>query len=76
MPIITLTLSNAAAAEVVDAFCEVGGYQATLPDGSPNPVTRAEFARQVLIQRIRRMVLDRRERAALAAVDGTPPDIT
>ncbi len=48
--IVTFTIPDAKKALVVDALCSEGGYQATLPDGSANPVSKAQFARRVMIQ--------------------------
>lgn len=49
MATITITIPNAQLARTVDGLCGYGNYQATLEDGTPNPVTRAEFARLTLI---------------------------
>ena len=74
MPTLTLTLSDAAQAELVDTFGE--GYSATLPGGGSNPQTKGQYARQQLIAFIRTQIRDyRRRQAALAAV-GADPDIT
>jgi hypothetical protein len=75
MPIITLTLSNAAAVELTTTICEMGGYRATLPDGSQNPQSPAEFAKAYLVTMLRRFVIEHRNRIALDAVDVTPADI-
>ena len=46
MATMTVTIPDAQVPRVTTAVCASGGYQATLPDGSPNPVTQVEFVRQ------------------------------
>jgi hypothetical protein len=41
---ITLTIPNAVLQDVLDALAE--GYQPVLPDGSDNPQTRVQFAKE------------------------------
>lgn len=41
---ITIEIPNPVAGRVVDALCALYGYSETLEDGTPNPVTRAQFA--------------------------------
>lgn len=77
MAIISFTVPDAAMPELVDALCALPpAYSPTLPDGSPNPVTKAQYARQQLIAYMRRMVLTYRRAQAEAAINATPPDIT
>lgn len=35
-------------AKIHDAYAETYFYQATMPDGTPNPVTKAEFAGDII----------------------------
>lgn len=74
MATITIDFPNADAVAIRDDLCEYGGYSQTLIDGSPNPVTRAQFAKQVAAQAVRdcvRLVRIARLKAATAE-----PDIT
>lgn len=73
---ISLQLSDAAAAEVVNALCAQYNYQATDGDGQPNPETPAQFARRMLIQWVKGVVLTQRRATALAAIDTTDPAVT
>jgi hypothetical protein len=41
---ITITIPDAYAAAILDAYCETYGYQATI-NGQPNPQTKLQFAR-------------------------------
>ena len=56
---LSYTLSDAQAAEVVDALCQRYGYQDTLPDPNnagqtiPNPETRAQFAKRQVAEFIK-----------------------
>lgn len=47
---IAITIPDAQVARVQDAFAGAYGYSATLPDGSPNPQTRAQFAKAKVIE--------------------------
>lgn len=54
--VITLTIPDAVATRVIDALCLRGGYSvAVLQNGVlvPNPLTRAQFARQTLVEFIK-----------------------
>lgn len=74
MATLTLTLSDAAMAELRDAFGE--NYRATLPNGSPNPQTKAQYSRQQLIDWIKTYIRDYRRRQAALAAAADEPDIT
>ncbi len=69
MPIITLTLSATAAVELVDTLCELGAWT------TDNAYTSNEFAKRYLVDRLRHLVYDHRQREALAGVSTTEPDI-
>lgn len=56
MPSMTINFSAADAQRVTDMLCFVGEYQAKLPDGSDNPVSKAAFAKNVLIAQLKRDV--------------------
>lgn len=59
MAIITIDIPTVALTRVVDSLCLYGGYQATItnPDGttSPNPVTKAKFAKAEIIKFIKQV---------------------
>jgi hypothetical protein len=76
MPTITLTLSDAAATELVDALCAQGLYSPVLGDGSPNPETRAQFARRMILVGLKRIVREYRRSVLAGTADPTDPDIT
>jgi hypothetical protein len=75
MPTISLTLSDKALGELVDALCEFYGYQAEI-DGQPNPEARAHFARRMLLNWMKEHVLRYRRRMAEIAASGEDPEIT
>lgn len=50
MATFTLTIPNNKLQDTIDAWSE--GYQSTLPDGSPNPQTRAQYAREQIRQAV------------------------
>lgn len=74
MPTISFTVSVAAANELNAAFGE--GYQATLPNGQPNPETQAQFSRRQLIAWMKHHVMQYRRRVAAEAAAASDPDIT
>lgn len=41
---------------VVDALCFLRGYSDTLPDGSNNPITKNQFAKDCIVQFIQESV--------------------
>lgn len=69
---ISFTCSDAAATELVDAFCDRYNYAANQQASE----TRAQFARRMLIEQIKAMVVDHRRDIALASVATEKPDIT
>lgn len=48
MATIQIEIPDGVVPRALDAICKVYGYQATLEDGSPNPETRAAFAKRQL----------------------------
>lgn len=77
MATISITIPPAQTARVVDALCAYHGYQATLDDGTPNPVTKAAFAKSVVIQLIKDVVKAQDDAAArAAAAASTAPDLS
>lgn len=57
MASLTIQIPDAIATRVIDALAATGGYQATLPDGSPNPVTKEQFVVRALKDHIRGVVV-------------------
>ena len=53
---IVLTVPDAMLSRVVTALSERGGYRATLSDGTANPQTRAQFAKQQIALFVRESV--------------------
>jgi hypothetical protein len=68
MPTLSLTLTDAALAKLVDAMCDVYRYSATLPNGNANPETRAQFARRMVIVQLKQQVRQAEGRKAQAAI--------
>ena len=68
---VTLTIPDEIAPRVLDAVCSRHGYQATLPNGDPNPQTQINFAKQVIYDFLKRTVrvyeISLAEQAASAA---------
>lgn len=61
--VITLTVPDADMPRVVDAICITHDYVDTI-NGLPNPETRGQFAKRMLIQMIKIWVRDAELRAA------------
>lgn len=59
---IVLTIPNDQIARVVDALCAVGGYSGD-PDDRP---ARREFARGVIVQQVRKTVMQHERNQAVA----------
>jgi hypothetical protein len=70
----SFNVSEATAAELVQALCYLHRYQPVI-DGAPNPETPAEFTRRQLVQTMNDTVIRYRERRAAELIDRTPPDI-
>lgn len=69
---------NITTAKIIDAICLDKGYQATLIDGTPNPETKAVFAKKVVGNFIKEMVFNQDRVAAInsATAGITPVDLT
>lgn len=75
MATLTLTFDTGSIplATITDALADSHQYQATI-NGSPNPQTKAQFARQVVQDFVTRTVTDYlREQAKTAAANGVTP---
>ena len=76
MAVISVTLSTEAASELVDALCHEFNYTATLLDGTPNPETRAQFARRMHLRWLKDRVKVYRAYLAELTVNQTEAEIT
>lgn len=86
MATISITIGAGETTRVIDALCSYGAYQAAIPDPSPtaqpgdtipNPVTKAAFARSVVLGVIKDIVRNQERAAALAtAASLASPDVT
>lgn len=56
MATIVINIPDAVAPRVVDAFAKRFDYQETLPDGSPNPETKAQFAKRQVVRFVKNVV--------------------
>lgn len=65
MPQFILTYPAGDGARIADALTTRYGYSDTLPNGDPNPQTKTEFVRQLLVAWIKREV--REHEAATAS---------
>lgn len=65
---ITINIDNTIISEAVTALCTLGGYQATLPDGTTNPQTQNQFAKQQIIAFVKNQILENRNRTAQSGV--------
>lgn len=59
---------------VITALCAVNGYQATLPDGTANPQTPAQFAKACVVAYIRQTVFGYEQSQAGSTIQ--PPTVT
>lgn len=71
MATITITTPAGADARIADAFAAASGWTATLPDGSANPVSKAQNVKAALITYIRRVVELYEVRVAAEAASAT-----
>lgn len=53
---IKLTIPNDKIDQIVSALCREGEYQAILDDGTPNPMSRNEFAKWMVIRFVKQTV--------------------
>lgn len=68
---IIITIPTAIAPRVLDGFAANHGYRATLEDGSPNPESKAEFARRMLKEYIRQSAIAGETLAARDAAEAS-----
>jgi len=65
-----IVIADNKAPRVLEAMCSHFGYQATI-NGTPNPVTEAQFAREQVKAWIREIVRTHEERAAVDTARAT-----
>ena len=70
---LSVTVPDAQATAILADFCAYNGYQETI-NGAPNPQTKAQFAKQVVIKFVRESV--NAQRAAAAALTASQTVIT
>lgn len=74
---ITINIDNSLITETVNALCASGNYQDTITDANgqsvANPVTKAVFAKQVVRDYIRGIVIEQRKQAAILAAQSIDP---
>jgi hypothetical protein len=66
MAVISITISDAELPRVINAVCSQYNYQATV-NGSPNPETKAQFAKRMMIVWLKDNVKADEVRAAIEA---------
>lgn len=82
MAIITFTIKDTQLQRVMDGICYDNGYQATITntDGttSPNPETKQQFVKRIIIERVKGMVKggELKKKEAAITLDQTELDIT
>ena len=81
MATITTNIPDASLQRTLDAVCGVHGYQALLEDGTPNPETQAKFARRMVANYLRQLVIhwestQAAESARRAAIEAAEINIT
>jgi hypothetical protein len=59
---------NVTLTRIQDAFASAYHYPETLDDDTPNPETKAQFARRMVASYIREIVVSVEHKAALAAI--------
>lgn len=64
---IVINIPDTVVGRVLDAFAATYRYAATLPDGSPNPQTKAQFAKQRVLAYVKEVVVACESAAAGAA---------
>jgi hypothetical protein len=76
MPDVTFTFSAAHLTRAINAMTVRYGYSTTLPDGSANPETAAQFTKRTWRQMLVDAVLEHERNTARAAVaDPVPLDV-
>lgn len=64
---ISITIPDLVLPRVLDAMASIYGYQATLADGTPNPQTKAQFAKQQVAAFVKRTVAAHEVNDAIAS---------
>ena len=77
---ITITIQDNQLQRVLDGIANDNNYQSTIPDAEgnpiPNPETKTQFAKRMVIARIKGMVLGGERKAAQATAELTLPSET
>src|SRR5687767_13052504 len=77
MPELTVNIPPGVAARVLNAVAFLNGYSATLPDGSANPQTKAQFVRAHVAQYLKNCTKTyEAEVARLTALAATDNEVT
>lgn len=80
--LITLRADSTKITRILDGICEDNNYQSTIVDAEgnsiPNPETKAQFAKRIVIERIKDMVLagERKKAEKDIVVNNTALEIT
>ena len=69
MATMTINIPDAVANRVTNGVCARYGYQAVFEDGTPNPETKAQFAKRMVILFIKRAVREAEMEAAAKAAE-------
>ena len=67
---LSVTVPDAQATAILADFCAYNGYQETI-NGAPNPQTKAQFAKQVVVKFVRESIKAQRAQAASLAAAQT-----
>jgi len=67
---LSVTVPDAQATAILADFCAYNGYQETI-NGAPNPQTKAQFAKAVVIKFVRESIKAQRAAAAALAASQT-----
>jgi hypothetical protein len=73
MPILTFSFDTGTVplTRIIDAFALAYNYKTTLPDGSANPETKANFARRMVKENIIGIVKSQETKTAIETAQGT-----
>ena len=74
MATFTFEIPDAIVSRVMDAFGASYGYAATLPDGSSNPETLAQFTKRKVISYMREVTIAHERQKAGAAAEKASED--
>lgn len=67
MAVISINIPDNQLSRVIDGICLGQGYQATI-NGSPNPETKGQFAKRMLIEKMKQMVMQGEYRAVIDSI--------